>query len=174
MKSAESRGTAPPLGSCENPVLAAGVLLWRSGPEGPEFLLLKNAKHGTWGFPKGHAEIGEEIRTCALRETEEETGVALKPEHLDPDFADTVIYRPPGKPRPWQRKLGLETGFWKRVVYFLAEIPDAGSGFRRSKEHQSHQWCSEAQALEVLEHEDSRRTLIRAAWRIHRHYNAAP
>jgi len=38
-------------------------------------LLLIN-RNGLWDLPKGHREVGEDIRTTALREVEEETGVS--------------------------------------------------------------------------------------------------
>lgn len=40
---------------------------------------LRKGKHadGTWGFPGGHLEGGESFESCAIRETEEETGIML-------------------------------------------------------------------------------------------------
>lgn len=40
---------------------------------------LRKGKHadGTWGFPGGHLEGGESFECCAIRETEEETGIIL-------------------------------------------------------------------------------------------------
>ena len=32
---------------------------------------------GMWGFPGGHLEGGESFEECAIRETEEETGIIL-------------------------------------------------------------------------------------------------
>jgi predicted NUDIX family NTP pyrophosphohydrolase len=37
---------------------------------------------GAWSIPKGEYEEGEDARTCALREFEEETGTALPPGEL--------------------------------------------------------------------------------------------
>ncbi len=33
---------------------------------------------GTWSFPGGHLEYGEDIAACARRETAEETGIRIK------------------------------------------------------------------------------------------------
>ncbi len=40
---------------------------------------LRKSKHGNgmWGFPGGHLEGGESFEDCALRETQEETGIIL-------------------------------------------------------------------------------------------------
>lgn len=47
--------------------------------DGRVLLGLRNGKHanGTWGFPGGHLEGGESFEYCAIRETEEETGIVL-------------------------------------------------------------------------------------------------
>jgi 8-oxo-dGTP diphosphatase len=40
--------------------------------------LRKNAHGtGTWSFPGGHLEYGEDVGTCAVREVREETGTAI-------------------------------------------------------------------------------------------------
>ncbi len=38
-----------------------------------DYLLIR--RNGLWDLPKGHQEAGEDIRTTALREVEEETGI---------------------------------------------------------------------------------------------------
>lgn len=140
-------------GTPEHPVLAAGVVLWRRGPGGPEFLLLRSARHGTWGFPKGHVDPGEDLMTAALRETAEETGFRLAPGDLRPDFADTCLYQVPGH------------GHWKRVVHYLAAAPVSGEA-ALSPEHAEAGWFPEQAALERLRYQEQRRTLIRAAARL--------
>ena len=34
--------------------------------------------NGTWSFPGGHLEFGEELEDCATREVAEETGIEIK------------------------------------------------------------------------------------------------
>ncbi len=52
--------------------IAAGGGVVRN-PEGKILMILR---HGIWDLPKGKQEPDEEIETCALREVEEETGLA--------------------------------------------------------------------------------------------------
>jgi predicted NUDIX family NTP pyrophosphohydrolase len=62
---------------------SAGILLYRLGRDGPEFLLAHPggpfwAKKdlGAWTIPKGEVKLGEESVACALRELREELGPA--------------------------------------------------------------------------------------------------
>ena len=70
---------------------SAGVLLFRRGDGGIEFLLVhpggpfwRHKDAGAWSIPKGQIEGDEEARACAIRELEEELGPApdLDPEQL--------------------------------------------------------------------------------------------
>lgn len=54
--------------------LSAGVVVVRRAVEGWRFLLLRAFNH--WDFPKGMVEEGEEPLAAALREVEEESGIA--------------------------------------------------------------------------------------------------
>jgi len=60
----------------ERPKVGVCVAIRR---EGKVLLGLRNGAHeaGTWGFPGGHLEHGEEFIDCALRETDEECGVKI-------------------------------------------------------------------------------------------------
>jgi len=143
----------PDLGSAENPVLAAGVVLWTGSLTEPRFLLLQNARHGTWSFAKGHLEAGEGLLDGALREVEEETGIVIEADGLDPVLTDTSIYKADGK-------------IWKRVVYFLALQPVKECAVSVSTEHQASAWLAEHDAIQQLGFSDLRRSLIRAANRL--------
>ena len=54
--------------------LSAGVVVVRQAAEGWRFLLLRAFNH--WDFPKGMVEQDEEPLAAALREVEEESGIA--------------------------------------------------------------------------------------------------
>ena len=60
-------------------VRAAGGVVWRRSLAGVvEVLLVHRPKYDDWTLPKGKAEAGESDETCALREVEEETGLACR------------------------------------------------------------------------------------------------
>src|SRR4051794_25629515 len=65
---------------------SAGILLHRQGAHGPEGLLVHpggpfwaRKDQGAWSIPEGEHEDGEDALACALREFEEELGVAPTP-----------------------------------------------------------------------------------------------
>jgi 8-oxo-(d)GTP phosphatase len=55
-------------------VLAAGAVLWRDGPAGPEVALIHRPKYDDWSFPKGKLKNGEHVLHGVVREVLEETG----------------------------------------------------------------------------------------------------
>lgn len=58
-------------------VSAGGVIL-RSGPWGPEVVLIARGPVFRWSLPKGHVEPGETTEQAAIREAQEETGLQLR------------------------------------------------------------------------------------------------
>ena len=54
---------------------AAGVVLVRPGPDGPEVAVVHRPHRSDWSLPKGKLEQGERHDVAAVRETLEETGV---------------------------------------------------------------------------------------------------
>lgn len=47
-------------------------------PIEPRILLVRHPRYGAWMFPGGHVEIGETPHVAALREVEEEVGLAVR------------------------------------------------------------------------------------------------
>jgi 8-oxo-dGTP diphosphatase len=64
-------------GALDATVRAAGVLPWRRGDAGLEVAVVHRPKYDDWSWPKGKLEPGEAWPTAAVRETREETGLAV-------------------------------------------------------------------------------------------------
>ena len=57
---------------------AAGGALWRTGGDGTlETLLVHRPKYDDWSLPKGKLDAGEHALSAAVREVDEETGLAV-------------------------------------------------------------------------------------------------
>lgn len=109
------------------PVRAAGVLLiTQDVPR--EFLLMRHPDR--WDLPKGHCEPGESFRETALRELEEETGIAGDAVSLDDAFTFDLRYpvRYPDRAEPIEK--------WVR--YFLGVLEKKFDP--RPTEHDGFAW----------------------------------
>jgi bis(5'-nucleosidyl)-tetraphosphatase len=93
---------------------SCGALIYCELPEtGKHFLLMKH--HERYDLPKGHVDAGETDLQCALREMNEETGVAAEAVEIDPNFVFEEVYYPN------YRRAGL--GRVKKTLrIFLAKI----------------------------------------------------
>ena len=129
------------------------------GSDRSRFLLLRNAKHHTWGFPKGKLEKGENARDGASRELREETGITRI--EADDDFSAESVYEL--KPAPGKDDDDGETES-KRVRYFLARADDRK--FTRSREHDAADWMRPEEVLAALQYEDLRRVFREALARL--------
>ncbi|MBE6954875.1 MAG: NUDIX domain-containing protein [Ruminococcaceae bacterium] len=109
--------------------------------------VLAQSPGGIYGFPKGHMEEGETERQTALREIFEEVG--LTPTLLD-GFRETEEYT-----------LREKNGASKQVVYFLAEFSNQPIAFQE-KELRAAPLVSYETAMQLLQHESSRRILTKA------------
>lgn len=109
-------------------VEAAGMLLLALESP-PKFLLMRHRDR--WDLPKGHAERGEIALETALRETEEETGIAAINITVDPDFRFVSEYRV---------RYRQDVERLKRVTYFMGYLP--ATRLIRLTEHESFLWWS--------------------------------
>ncbi len=141
------RAAGPPPAAPDDPVRAAGGVVWRPGPHGePEVLLVHRARHADWSFPKGKVEGEETEEACALREVEEETGLRCT---LGVELPP-VGYRD-GRGRP------------KHVRYWMME-PVAGLAEARH-EIDAVRWLPVSAAARLLSYEPDRALLAAFARR---------
>lgn len=120
------------LESNHNPeVRAAGGVLVRTGPDGPQVAVIHRPKYGDWSLPKGKLDDGEGFEQAALREVEEETGMRAE---LGPELSP-VSYR--------DRK-----GRTKLVRYWLMRVLDGE--FRPGPEVDELRWLDPESAQELL------------------------
>lgn len=129
----------------ESTIRAAGGLVWRPGPRGPELILIRRFRHGIdeWSLPKGKLDAGESYAEAALREVEEETGVRAT---LGP-FAGVMQYRVNG--------VNKVACFWAMTV--------AGAGTPLDTDEVAEvRWVTRDEALGMLTHEQNRELLRHA------------
>lgn len=58
----------------------AGIILFDTDSKS---ILIVQSRGKYWGFPKGTKNDDETIKECAIRETMEETGINVNPDHLN-------------------------------------------------------------------------------------------
>lgn len=113
------------------------------------YLLLQHrygAQH--WGFPKGTTEPGESDWQTAVRELQEETGIA--------QFVQIPNFR-----KEIQYQFKQDGAFFdKSVVYFMAAAKDRQVVV--SEEHTAYGWFSYAEACEKINHANTRELLEQA------------
>lgn len=62
----------------QDTIFAAGTVCWRATKKGGiKVLLIRRVKHKDWSFPKGKVDKGESLPAAAVRETYEETDLAV-------------------------------------------------------------------------------------------------
>ena len=126
---------------------SAGILVYRGTRDDPQFLLLDYGRH--WDYPKGHVEKGEDDQTAAIRELQEETGIAAI--ELEDGFKHemTYFFR--------HKKKGLVR---KTVVFFLGRT--ATKEITLSDEHVGATFLPYEQALQRVTYPNAREALKQA------------
>ena len=93
--------------------LSCGFLVVRGQPI-DSFLLMKHPHR--WDLPKGHMDPGESELQCALRELEEETGIAAADIEIDPAFRFEHSYPVS------QRRYGGRGFIEKKLLIYLGRV----------------------------------------------------
>ena len=119
-----------------------GMIVFRVGTGGTEVLLVKTDH---FGFPKGHAEPGEDGLMAALREVKEETGIDATIEDPSRQYRDEYEIR----------REGFTTK--KTVTYWVGY----GDGDPRPQEGEitDAKWVTLEEATALLTHESARNIL---------------
>jgi bis(5'-nucleosidyl)-tetraphosphatase len=125
--------------------LACGAVIYRKDRGRFLFLVLKHANGSHWSMAKGHTENGESEVQTALREIDEETGLAVK---LKPGFREAIRYSP-------------SPGVEKTVVFFLAKAKGKKVKIQKS-EILNFAWLDLDDALKLISHKDTAEVLVRA------------
>jgi 8-oxo-dGTP diphosphatase len=123
-------------------VSAAGGVVVREAPGGPEVAVVHRPRYDDWSLPKGKLEPGEGWGEAALREVEEETGLRCE---LGAELA----------PARYRDRKGRE----KLVRWWLMRPLDGE--FVPNDEVDELRWLSLDEALESLDY-DHDRDLVRA------------
>jgi 8-oxo-dGTP pyrophosphatase MutT (NUDIX family) len=126
-------------GPVTTPREAASVIVLRGGAETLEILLVQRTPDarfmgGAWVFPGGAVDEGEDLRTTAVRELQEEAGIDCAPEGLVP-FSRWIT--------PKMVKIRYDTWF------FLAPVPDGAEPVVDGSEIVDHRWSTPPAALEA-------------------------
>jgi len=132
---------------------AAGYILFTREDGGDLYLLLRNARHGTWSFPKGHLEPGETPETAARREVAEETGI--RDVEILPVFHEVLEYDVPA-----EKGSATDEPYRKRLHLFLARAPS--TEWTKSPEHACGEWLPAESALARLQHAELKNALLKA------------
>ncbi len=130
-------------------VVAAGVVVWRTGRE---VLLVHRPRYDDWSFPKGKLDPGEAAPAAAVREVLEETGLRVR---LGPPLADQTYAVGAG---------GKVVHYW--VGWVRDDADDDVSTYEPNAEIDQVAWVPLAQARERLTYPRDRATLAAAEpWR---------
>ena len=127
------------------PVLAAGCVVWRSGPDGVlETAVVHRPKYDDWSLPKGKPEAGEHLLQTAHREVLEETGleVVLGRRSVSTRYD---VHLPDGRPAP------------KLVDYWTARW--TGGEFEVNDEVDELRWLPVEKATALCSHDHDRAVL---------------
>ncbi|HET7686978.1 MAG TPA: NUDIX hydrolase [Candidatus Limnocylindria bacterium] len=128
--------------------VSAGGVVHRSREGRLEIILVHRRQPRLWALPKGTPDAGETIVETAIRETREETGLAVDAE----DRIDSISYF----------FVRGQTRFHKTVHFFLMR-PIGGAIEEHDHEFDEVRWVQVEEALELLTHATERAVVERAA-----------
>ncbi len=124
---------------------SAGAVVYHEFEGKAKFLVIKNRRSMSWGFPKGHIEKGEKKEETALREVYEETGLRVE---LLPEFERVSKYK-------------IQNTIEKNVYMFAAAVKEPEVKAQR-EEVCDYEWLTYEKALQRLKFDNDRKVLFSA------------
>lgn len=129
--------------------VSAGGVVWRRETDGGLMVVVCGSrKQGLWVLPKGTPNRGEPLEQTALREVEEETGLAV-------ELGEKV-----GQIEYWFVTGGYR---WHKYVHHWLMAPVGGDVARHDQEFEDVEWMPIDEAMILLRYDDERRILAQAA-----------
>ncbi len=124
---------------------SAGAVVYHEFEGEAKFLVIKNKRSMSWGFPKGHIERGEKKEDTALREVYEETGLKVE---LLPEFERVSRYK-------------IQNIIEKNVYMFAAKVEEPQVQAQK-EEVCDYEWLPYGAALQRLKFDNDRKVLFSA------------
>ena len=129
---------------------SAGGVVYRRAPDGPEIVLAHRRAPALWALPKGTPAAGETLEETALRETAEETGLAV--EITEPIGPISYVF------------VRGSTRYFKTVHFFLMR-PTGGDLAGHDHEFDDVRWVPLSEALRLMNY-PTERSVVEQAERI--------
>jgi 8-oxo-dGTP pyrophosphatase MutT (NUDIX family) len=127
---------------------AAGAVCYIQDNTRIQYLVMRAAKHGEWGPPKGHSDAGETELETAAREIFEEAGIRAA--SFLPGFREVLSYTVERK----GKRLS------KDVIFFLLKLDEPVVVL--SEEHTEAHFATIEEVEVLVRHEDLRRVFRNA------------
>ncbi len=146
-------GGSPAHEPTRSEVSAGGVVVRRSGTGHEVILASRRTQAGdlAWGLPKGRVDPGEDLRTTALREVREETGLSC--DLLEDLGTVSYFYR-------WD---GVRIS---KVVHFYLMRSVGGDISEHDEEMEEVRWVPLEDAAALASYPSERNMLLRASERL--------
>lgn len=139
-KKNEKQGMDNPLG--EKQTSAGGIIFYKE--ENKKYFALVLDAHDKWTFPKGKVSPGEDLRSAAVREIEEEIGLKNITLYDKIGEIEVTVNEPNKKPAP------------KTIHLFLGETDKQDFVLTKAPEIKDVAWIEENSVLEKLDYDQAR------------------
>lgn len=132
-------------------LFSAGGVVYKFEEDNLKFLLIATKNKTVWSFPKGIVEKDEDVKSAALREIKEETGI-------DGKIVDEI-----GEVSYWFYIDGQKAH--KTVKYFLVQY--VGGSIEPSWEVDTAEWVTKEEAYKRLTYQTDKEILKKAIDKIY-------